>query len=581
MSEILRNSDGSICQQLNLEDYLRAINVGKKNPVPITIHVNGCKDEEIAGLKRKIYDSAPVDVKDKKDRKDFGEKIGGARKDLYSTGVKLSDLDDMNDSEKNKYISKKYVWPAVDCMKLMADGTPPYVAYCIREIRRSCPANISRYLDRKEAETSFVEIMSWLKKRCDNAKAESDICDIYKDVVDALSTCSLEGKKYSEYAILHILADARASTAKCNKKYNRIHDMIKMRNEGFGLAPEDKILKRYSFMTVDENTKVSECGGRYVTLRFIDGNPVIYYAYEPYNDASLFEIGKVVAIKDHNVVGSFKSESIAKEHYRNMEKKKSKKGFIPPQLSSCLRTGGKNSKDITGNDFLSVYHVRGGEFGVWMNDADAQTSMNMAFDALGDFALVLGIKNETAAFDSRLSIAFGARGKGNALAHYEPLREVINLTKMKGAGSLGHELFHAVDDICGKKLGVSGFMTEHRGNIKVPQELRDMVKILKGGEFYRNSIKMDRIMKKDSNGYWASEAELFARAGACYLEDKLKEKGITDPYLCGHADSAVTNEINDEGDSVAIRAFPVGEERERINTAFDNLIEALKNNNVL
>ena len=581
MREILRNSDGSICQQLNIEDYLRAINVGKKNPAPLTIHVNGCRDEEIAGVKRQIYDLTPVDMKDKKDRKDFGEKIGGARKDLYSTGVMLSDLEDMNENEKNKYVSKKYVWSAIDCMKLIAEGTPPYVAYCIREIRRACPASICRYIDRKEAETSFVEIVSWLRGKCDDARAESDIRDIYKEITHALSTGSLDGKKYSDYAIYHVLAKTREAAAKCNENHNRIYDIRKMKNEGFGLAPEDKTLKKYSFLTVDENTKVSEHSGRYITLRFMKDNPVIYYVYEPYNDVSLFEVGKVVAIKDNSVVGLFKSELIAKEHCRNMEKKKVKKGFIPPQLSSCLRTGEKNSKDITGKDFLDVYHVRGGEFGVWMNDIDAQASMNMAFDALGDFALVLGIKNEMAAFDSRLSIAFGARGKGNALAHYEPLREVINLTKMKGAGSLGHELFHAIDDICGKKLGLSGFMTEHRGDAKVPQELRDMVRLLKIGEFYKNSLKMDRIMKKDSNGYWASETEMFARAGACYLEDKLKEKGIYDPYLCGHADSAVTNEINDEGDSVVVKAFPVGEERKNINTAFDSLIEALKNKNVL
>lgn len=51
-----------------------------------------------------------------------------------------------------------------------------------------------------------------------------------------------------------------------------------------------------------------------------------------------------------------------------------------------------------------------------------------------------------------LSIAFGARGSGNAMAHYEPLRQVINLTKTKGAGSLAHEYGHAIDYIIGSKV---------------------------------------------------------------------------------------------------------------------------------
>jgi hypothetical protein len=46
-----------------------------------------------------------------------------------------------------------------------------------------------------------------------------------------------------------------------------------------------------------------------------------------------------------------------------------------------------------------------------------------------------------------LAIAFGARGQGlsGAKAHYEPDYGVINLTKMKGAGSLAHEWFHSLD----------------------------------------------------------------------------------------------------------------------------------------
>ena len=59
----------------------------------------------------------------------------------------------------------------------------------------------------------------------------------------------------------------------------------------------------------------------------------------------------------------------------------------------------------------------------------------------------------------RLAIAFGSRGKGRALAHYEPARVVINLTKMKGAGSLAHEWGHAFDDWLGIKCGTHGLRT--------------------------------------------------------------------------------------------------------------------------
>lgn len=59
----------------------------------------------------------------------------------------------------------------------------------------------------------------------------------------------------------------------------------------------------------------------------------------------------------------------------------------------------------------------------------------------------------------KLAIAFGSRGRGKALAHYEPGRVVINLTKMKGAGSLAHEWGHAFDDYLGMKVGLRGINT--------------------------------------------------------------------------------------------------------------------------
>lgn len=59
-----------------------------------------------------------------------------------------------------------------------------------------------------------------------------------------------------------------------------------------------------------------------------------------------------------------------------------------------------------------------------------------------------------------LAIAFGSRGSGAALAHYEPARNVINLTKMKGAGCLAHEWGHAFDNQIGRLCGGKSYFTE-------------------------------------------------------------------------------------------------------------------------
>ena len=81
------------------------------------------------------------------------------------------------------------------------------------------------------------------------------------------------------------------------------------------------------------------------------------------------------------------------------------------------------------------------------------------------------LEDDFGMIDGTLAIAFGARGSGNAVAHYEPLRKVINLTKLRGAGSLAHEWWHSFDDYLGGKLGVDGFLSEHADRHPLMQKL--------------------------------------------------------------------------------------------------------------
>lgn len=67
-----------------------------------------------------------------------------------------------------------------------------------------------------------------------------------------------------------------------------------------------------------------------------------------------------------------------------------------------------------------------------MTQNDRRASLNMGFDALKDLAAVLKISEKDISYQGTLSIAFAPAGSGNAAAHYEPLRKVINLTKMHG-----------------------------------------------------------------------------------------------------------------------------------------------------
>ena len=97
-------------------------------------------------------------------------------------------------------------------------------------------------------------------------------------------------------------------------------------------------------------------------------------------------------------------------------------------------------------------------------------------------------------------------------------------------------------------------------------------------DFYKNSIMFDDIYSKTEHGYWQSTIEMFARAFACYVSDKLNNRS---DYLCGHADLALGLIPNKDNELELIKAFPEGEERQLINEKIDKLIQFLKEKNIL
>ena len=95
-------------------------------------------------------------------------------------------------------------------------------------------------------------------------------------------------------------------------------------------------------------------------------------------------------------------------------------------------------------------------------------------------------------------------------------------------------------------------------------------------DFYKDAQKMDKSWAKTDNGYWASTCEMLARAGAAYLYEKAKEKGIKNDYLLGHA----LNAVNDV-ESGTLFLYPKGEEMRIISEKFDAFFDMLKEKELL
>lgn len=413
---------------------------------------------------------------------DFGEKLGGAKKDMWIHGICEEHLTHMTLEEQKEYVTRDGVWALTDAIKQVGDGMDPFVAYFIRCMRKTVKKAPVPGTDALKNIREYVRIANVFKERVEAIRTEADILSFKRTYYDDF------------HAYCHIVEVAKIYNFFCNWGYHKCN------------------CERTNFPYITKNSN-----------------------------------GK-------------------------------KKNFLPPQLEKVERTGKNylNGRMVDDELWQKTFSFRGVEFGNWTSQKHRQVSLNMAYEALLDLAAGLEIENTDVAFNSTLGLGFGSRGYSAASAHYELDREVINLTKMHGAGCLAHEWAHALDDKIGKFYGsqFGKLASEASDKSMLPLSFRDILAAMKtadNGEetdFYKGSVKFDGQFRKDAHGYWSSACEMFARAFACYLKDICDFRS---DYLFALADTYVF-----EFEDMKACAIPQGEERIILDGLFDQLFYDLK-----
>lgn len=592
----------------------------------------------------------PVVKPDKKANAEFGEHIGGARKELFSGSIfSLKALDEFNEGEIKKYIVKDKLWKKPDYEKMVKeDGVDILVAFALKKIRDAVPPHpLYTYTgDHHQQAETYVKYVNAIKTMTEGIGNMEELNSLKYNAVTYRVIKPETRRGIDGYAPDHSEFGMLPNVSMCNVLVPDNWMLNSYQNEikklQFCVAKDEKVPTGYS---------VAERNGQFIVRR---------------------KYSQIAAAATRAEAVAIAQQSAAEG------RKAAKTKFTPPQLEHLRRTGlpdYRNGRHVEGKDFIADFGIRGGEFGNWMNELDAQGNLDACYDAFCDLADALGIRKTDISIGNKLSIAFGARGKGSAVAHYEPLRQVINLTKLRGAGSLAHEMFHAFDFILGNQFAGKAFTELYTVNAnKLPQPVYDLISALlfkpltgeafeevrnrkrasaekslmiymdycvtyetptkpaerneiveraldevKGifgfdpeefsrnlmrafedagykipescfngivkeaeeisnprvsgvmkTDFYRQSLKMDKCHSKDAHGYWASECEMFARAGACYVTDKLREACAINDYLSGHSECAIGTYVRDDGTEERVIAIPQGEERKHINKMFDS-----------
>ena len=114
---------------------------------------------------------------------DFGEKIGGAKKDLWrERGLIIDDLSYMNDAEKTKLITKDNVWKRPNYQQMVDNGLPVRVVYFIKLLRDALPTRpIIYYFEKadieklKRKQEGYIEFVGKLRDYAMNLSTEEHI----------------------------------------------------------------------------------------------------------------------------------------------------------------------------------------------------------------------------------------------------------------------------------------------------------------------------------------------------------------------------------------------------------------------
>lgn len=429
--------------------------------------------------------------KGKKELKDFGEKIGGARKDIWKErGLLASDLAVMNDGERDKFVKKDNIWKKPDYEEMVRNGLPVRVAYFMKQVRDSLPPKPVIYgygasvEEIREKQEGYITVINAFRDAVMAVKTEQDIQGFYNDFVVGQGYVVPKGgySRYVEFSdkcfdtLNSKVLRAVQVTASDLRKYDR-----EIEKKEFCFTKEQSALKGYEIRKYSEvnHTWSMDYNDRMV-LQYRTGGSIYYmYPKDSFADVTNWKDNTFYVLRNNTILqNNFECYEEAhefalahgllakglNEQASSERKKEGKKAYkviglrlVRPSNGSDVRKG----KDMAGEDYLKDFRFKGGEFGNWLNETERQDNMNFAYDAFQNLADVLQVEPSDISLGNRLSIAFGARGHGDALAHFEPLREVINLTKMKGAGSLAHEWGHAMDFILGKESGLRECMTKN------------------------------------------------------------------------------------------------------------------------
>ena len=528
------------------------------------------KGSEVGGEKQEAEKKRPAPIAERIE--DVGEKIGDARKDVWKEIIaRIKNKKQGIEEALKKSSAGKLFSSLFDEKELLESGVSNEVVTFISAVEGSLGTKprslsklkmwINKVLHQYDMCEQALENWESVKKKIDEWKYYSQPFYMYRA---AMAVGGYESGRDVGNAELWQIADGYSDGKSvagqwCVRKAGAYDGIYKTYEEAA------EALKKFA----GENAAVDGKGKR---------KEVKLAIYKRRTDGTMFIApeGKPDVIIQDGFKTLYEASAYKKEHYAEMQERyRTLMDGIKPKFNENRERKGRDwrgGKDVSAEDFREAFDFRGVEFGNWMQQKDRRQALNECYDSLMDLAMVCGVSPKALSLGGKLAMAFGARGGGKFNAHYEPDKVVINLTKTKGAGSLAHEWFHAIDNYFNMQ-GWDEFATESTRNVErkeMAEAWKDLVRAINGSDYFKRSDKYARLK---GSRYWIEPTELGARAFAVWVENRLSKYGTINDYLANNP-RLVDEKASDAEKKYA--PYPFDKDADWMDEKFGRLFEVMQ-----
>ena len=528
------------------------------------------KGSEVGGEKQEAEKKRPAPIAERIE--DVGEKIGDARKDVWKEIIaRIKNKKQGIEEALKKSSAGKLFSSLFDEKELLESGVSNEVVTFISAVKGSLGTKprslsklkmwINKVLHQYDMCEQALENWESVKKKIDEWKYYSQPFYMYRA---AMAVGGYESGRDVGNAELWQIADGysdgKSVAGQWRVRKAGAYDGIYKTYEEAAEA-----LKKFA----GENAAVDGKGKR---------KEVKLAIYKRRTDGTMFIApeGKPDVIIQDGFKTLYEASAYKKEHYAEMQERyRTLMDGIKPKFNENRERKGRDwrgGKDVSAEDFREAFDFRGVEFGNWMQQKDRRQALNECYDSLMDLAMVCGVSPKALSLGGKLAMAFGARGGGKFNAHYEPDKVVINLTKTKGAGSLAHEWFHAIDNYFNMQ-GWDEFATESTRNVErkeMAEAWKDLVRAINGSDYFKRSDKYARLK---GSRYWIEPTELGARAFAVWVENRLSKYGTINDYLANNP-RLVDEKASDAEKKYA--PYPFDKDADWMDEKFGRLFEVMQ-----